>query len=95
MLLLIKLYDMPLNKEILRNVPIFSYVTRENTEAVPKENEVSDFNIPPDATEDEDKPMADIGQDTIGFFVILLQILNKLRLIGVEYIFIMENWMDY
>lgn len=61
----IDLHNTHLNKEIFRNVPIYSYAPRENTEAVPKENAVSDFNSPLDATEDEDKPMADIGQDAM------------------------------
>lgn len=59
------LHNTHLNEEIVVNTPIYSYVTQENTEAVSKENEVSNYNILLDDTEDDNKSVADIGQGTI------------------------------
>ncbi|MCM1500022.1 MAG: hypothetical protein NC124_16290 [Clostridium sp.] len=53
-----------LNEEFVRNTPIYSYVTRENTEAVPKGNEVSNDSMLSDDAGDDNKLDADIGQST-------------------------------
>lgn len=54
-----------LNEESFRNTPIYSYVAQENTEEVSKENDVSNYHILINKTEDDRKSVSDIEQGAI------------------------------